>query len=98
MFEGLRHSGPTAEDEQSGVPSRFISDVLTVDQITIWMLDNGSMVLVQFVSAAVAIGLLEPVCVCGDLPDAPSNLGRDEENPGACCHGRTATPRRSSSA
>jgi ABC-type multidrug transport system fused ATPase/permease subunit len=68
MFEGLRHRGATDGEEQSGIPSRFISDVLTVDQITVWMLDTGSMVVVQFISAAVAIGLLEPVALAVMLP------------------------------
>jgi ABC-type multidrug transport system fused ATPase/permease subunit len=68
MFDGLRHRGTTDEEDQSGIPSRFISDVLTVDQITVWMLDTGSMVLVQFISAAVAIGLLEPVALAVMFP------------------------------
>jgi ABC-type multidrug transport system fused ATPase/permease subunit len=68
MFEGLRRRGRITDEEQSGIPSRFISDVLTVDQITVWMLDNGSMVLVQFISAAVAIGLLEPVALAVIFP------------------------------
>ncbi len=68
MFEGLRRRGATDDEEQSGIPSRFISDVLTVDQITVGMLDTGSMVLVQFVSATVAIGLLEPVALAVIFP------------------------------
>ena len=68
MFDGLRRRGTFDDEEKSGLPSRFISDVLTADQITILMLDTGSMVLVQFVSAAVAIGLLEPVGLAVMLP------------------------------
>ena len=68
MFAGLRRRGITDDDELSGMPSRFISDVLTVDQVTVWMLDTGSMVVVQFVSAAVAIGLLEPVTLAVIFP------------------------------
>ena len=68
MFDGLRRRGVREDEEQSGIPSRFISDVLTVDQITVWMLDNGSMVVVQFVSAVVAIGLLEPVTLAVIFP------------------------------
>jgi ABC-type multidrug transport system fused ATPase/permease subunit len=68
MFDGLRHRGASGDEEQSGIPSRFISDVLTVDQITVGLLDTGSMVLVQFVSAAVAIGLLEPVALAVIFP------------------------------
>lgn len=67
MFAGLRRRVAT-DEEESGIASRFISDVLTVDQITVWLLDTGSMVLVQFISAAVAIGLLEPVALAVMLP------------------------------
>jgi ABC-type multidrug transport system fused ATPase/permease subunit len=67
MFDGLRRREATDEDT-SGIPSRFISDVLTVDQITVWMLDTGSMVLVQCISGAVAIGLLEPVTLAVVFP------------------------------
>lgn len=68
MFDGLRRRGVSEDEELSGIPSRFISDVLTLDQVTIWMLDTGSMVLVQFVSAAVAIALLEPVTLAVIFP------------------------------
>jgi ABC-type multidrug transport system fused ATPase/permease subunit len=68
MFDGLRRRGVIEDDDQSGIASRFISDVLTVDQITVGMIDTGSMVLVQFISAAVAIGLLEPVALAVALP------------------------------
>lgn len=68
MFDGLRRKGPAESEELNGIPSRFISDVLTVDQVTVWMLDTGSMVLVQFVSGVVAIGLLEPVALAVMLP------------------------------
>jgi ABC-type multidrug transport system fused ATPase/permease subunit len=68
MFDGLRHRAASDDEEQSGIPSRFISDVLTVDQITVGLLDTGSMVLVQFLSAAIAIGLLEPVALAVIFP------------------------------
>lgn len=67
MFDGLRRKG-SIDDDESGIPSRFISDVLTVDQVTVGLLDTGSMVLVQFISAAVAIGLLEPVALAVMVP------------------------------
>jgi hypothetical protein len=68
MFDGLRHRAASDDEEQSGIPSRFISDVLTVDQITVGLLDTGSMVLVQFLSAAIAIGLLDPVALAVIFP------------------------------
>jgi ABC-type multidrug transport system fused ATPase/permease subunit len=61
MFDGARRRGVIDDKEGSGLPSRFISDVLTVDQITVSILDTGSMLLVELISAAVAIALLEPV-------------------------------------
>lgn len=67
MFDGLRRRGASDED-QAGVASRFISDVLALDQITVGFLDTGSMVLVQFVSATVAIGILEPVTLAVMAP------------------------------
>jgi ABC-type multidrug transport system fused ATPase/permease subunit len=68
MFDGLRSRGAGDEEESSGIPSRFISDVLTVDQTSVLLLDTGSMVLVQFVSAIVVIGMLEPVTLAVILP------------------------------
>jgi ABC-type multidrug transport system fused ATPase/permease subunit len=61
MLDGVRRRGAGDEEESSGIPSRFISDVLTVDQITVSILDTGSMLLVEFISAAVAIAALAPV-------------------------------------
>ncbi len=68
MFDGLRRSDAELESELSGIPSRFISDVLTVDQVTVGLLDTGSMVVVQFVSAVVAVGILEPVTLAAIFP------------------------------
>jgi ABC-type multidrug transport system fused ATPase/permease subunit len=59
MFEGARKIPSIDEDEQSGLPSRFISDAETVG-VTVTLLDSGSMQLVEFVSAIVVIGLLSP--------------------------------------
>jgi ABC-type multidrug transport system fused ATPase/permease subunit len=60
MFDGVR-ARPAVVDDPSGIPSRFISDAQTLDSITVSLLDSGSMVAVEFASAAVAIGLLEPL-------------------------------------
>jgi ABC-type multidrug transport system fused ATPase/permease subunit len=69
MFEGVRRRGARSDDEESsGIPSRFISDVLTLDRVTLSLLDTGSMVLVQFISAVVAIGMLEPVTLAVIFP------------------------------
>jgi ABC-type multidrug transport system fused ATPase/permease subunit len=68
MFDGLRRRGLREGEESGGVPSRFISDVLTLDRVTVSLLDTGSMVLVQFISAVVAVGLLEPVTLAVIFP------------------------------
>ena len=59
MFEGLRRYPSTNEEEQSGLSSRFISDAETVGVI-VSVLDSGSMLLVEFTSAVVVLGLLSP--------------------------------------
>jgi ABC-type multidrug transport system fused ATPase/permease subunit len=68
MFEGLRRRDTSGSEDTSGIPSRFISDVLTLDRVTVSMLDTGSQVIVQFVSATVAISLLEPVTLAVIVP------------------------------
>ena len=68
MFEGVRRRRERESRDLSGIPSRFISDVLTLDQITVSIFDTGSMLLVEFVSAAVAIALLEPVALAVIFP------------------------------
>jgi ABC-type multidrug transport system fused ATPase/permease subunit len=67
MFDGFRRHDGEGEDS-SGIPSRFISDVLTLDQITVGILDSGSMLLVELVSAAVAIATLEPIALAVIFP------------------------------
>lgn len=68
MFAGLRRQGAIRDEAASGIPARFISDVLTLDQITVSLLDTGSMVVVQFLSAIVAIALLKPLVLAVVLP------------------------------
>jgi ABC-type multidrug transport system fused ATPase/permease subunit len=68
MFDGVRRRQADEQGDLSGVSSRFISDVVTLDQITLAILDTGSMLLVEFVSAAVAIALLEPVALAVIFP------------------------------
>jgi ABC-type multidrug transport system fused ATPase/permease subunit len=68
MFAGLRLRGTGDGEDSAGIPSRFISDVLTLDQVTVALLDTGSMVVVQFVSAVVAVALLEPVTLAVIFP------------------------------
>jgi len=63
MFDGAKRRITRYGDEGSGVSSRFISDVETVERLTVSVLDVGSMMLVEFGSALVALGLLEPLTV-----------------------------------
>jgi ABC-type multidrug transport system fused ATPase/permease subunit len=67
MFDGIRRRR-SADSDLSGIPSRFISDAQTLDSITVSILDTGSMVLVEFASAAVAIYLLEPLTLAVIVP------------------------------
>jgi ABC-type bacteriocin/lantibiotic exporter with double-glycine peptidase domain len=59
MFEGARRPSAIDEDEQSGLPSRFISDAETAG-ILVTLLDSGAMQVVEFTSAIVVLGLLAP--------------------------------------
>jgi hypothetical protein len=67
MFDGVRRTH-SPDADPSGIPARFISDAQTLDSITVSILDTGSMLLVEFVSAAVAIGLLEPLALAVIFP------------------------------
>jgi ABC-type bacteriocin/lantibiotic exporter with double-glycine peptidase domain len=42
------------------LPSRFISDAETLEQVTLYLLDSGIMMLVSFAMALVAIEILQP--------------------------------------
>jgi ABC-type multidrug transport system fused ATPase/permease subunit len=59
MFAGALRRSRKGEDI-TGLPSRFISDAETLEQITLYLLDSGSMLLVAFASGLVTIGLLQP--------------------------------------
>jgi ABC-type multidrug transport system fused ATPase/permease subunit len=68
MFEGARRRRSIDEDEQRGLPSRFISDAETVGVI-VSVLDSGSMQLVEFASAVVVLGLLAPWTTAVIVPE-----------------------------
>jgi ABC-type multidrug transport system fused ATPase/permease subunit len=67
MFDGAKRRPPGGDDE-SGLPSRFISDVETVERLTVSVLDVGSMMLVEFGSALVIVGLMEPLTLLVIVP------------------------------
>ena len=56
MFDGAMRR-PAAEGEGEGLPSRFVSDVETFERITVYLLDTGSMLVVELVTALVVLGL-----------------------------------------
>ena len=68
MFDGAKRRRVADDDEASGLPSRFISDVETVERLTVSVLDVGSMMLVEFGSALVAIALVEPLTLVVTVP------------------------------
>lgn len=59
MFEGALARARRGENT-GGVPSRFISDAEALERATLSILDTGAMLGVEFVSALVALGTLEP--------------------------------------
>ncbi len=59
MFEGAILRVQAGQDV-TGLPSRFISDAETLEQVTLYLLDSGIMMLVSFGMALVAIELLQP--------------------------------------
>lgn len=67
MFAGARRRAKRGDDT-SGLSSRFISDAETIEHITLSVLDAGAMALVEFVSAFVALVILEPWSAVGSLP------------------------------
>ena len=59
MFAGARRGRGDGE-RTAGLPARFISDAETLEWITLSILDRGAMHVVEFVSALVALWILEP--------------------------------------
>ena len=51
-----------------GVSARFISDAETIERITLAVLDSSIMLAVEFVSALVVIGVLEPISLAATAP------------------------------
>ena len=55
-------------DDTAGLPSRFISDAETLERATLAILDSGVMLAVEFVSAIVALAVLEPWALAAVAP------------------------------
>lgn len=67
MFAGaLRRSGD--EGDTAGLVSRFISDAETLEQVTMSLIDSGTMLVVEFASALVAVALLQPGALVVIIP------------------------------
>lgn len=71
MFDGAMRRSQGGEDV-TGLPSRFISDAATLEQVTLYLLDSGVMMLVSFGMALIAIEILQPWSV---LVVAPALAG-----------------------
>jgi ABC-type multidrug transport system fused ATPase/permease subunit len=67
MFAGARR-GHAGAERRTGVASRFISDAETLELITLSILDRGAMQVVEFVSAMVALAILDPWTIVVVLP------------------------------
>ena len=59
MFAGALRMSRSGQDTV-GLSSRFISDAETFEQVTLYLIDSGSMALVSFATALVAIAFLQP--------------------------------------
>jgi ABC-type multidrug transport system fused ATPase/permease subunit len=68
MFDGASRRSPVELRAAGGLPSRFISDAETIEQVTVSLLDTGSMLIVEFVSAFVALAVLEPLTAAVAAP------------------------------
>ena len=67
MFAGaLRRSGDGGDT--AGLASRFISDAETLEQVTMSLIDSGTMLVVEFASALVAVALLQPGAIVVTIP------------------------------
>ena len=69
MFRGaLRRRTVASAEQTAGMPSRFISDAETLEQMTLALLDRGLMQIVEFVGALTALAVLEPWTVAVVVP------------------------------
>lgn len=63
MFAGVTRRPLAERLPREGLPSRFISDAETLERVTIYVLDTGSMLVVELGAALVALGVMEPWAV-----------------------------------
>jgi ABC-type multidrug transport system fused ATPase/permease subunit len=60
MFDGAMRRMPQDRRDAEGLPARFVSDVEAFERVTVYLLDTGSMLLVELATALVVLGLMEP--------------------------------------
>ena len=60
MFDGVTQGRRQERIDTEGLPSRFISDVETLEHVTVELLDTGAMLVVELGTALVLLGLFEP--------------------------------------
>ena len=68
MFDGVMRRPVSDRLDTEGLPSRFVSDVETVERITVYALDTGSMLIVELGTALVVLGLMEPWAILVVVP------------------------------
>jgi ABC-type multidrug transport system fused ATPase/permease subunit len=68
MYDGVRRRPVTDPGAAEGLPARFVSDAETFEQVTVYALDTGSMLLVELGAALVLLGVLEPWAIAVVAP------------------------------
>jgi ABC-type multidrug transport system fused ATPase/permease subunit len=60
MYDGVMRRPQRDRQGVEGLPARFVSDAETFERVTVYVLDTGSMLAVELVTALVALGVYEP--------------------------------------
>ena len=68
MYDGVKRRPVTDPEAAEGLPARFVSDAETFEQVTVYALDTGSMLLVELGAALVLLGVLEPWAIAVVAP------------------------------
>jgi ABC-type multidrug transport system fused ATPase/permease subunit len=68
MFDSVTATPAAERPDVDGLPSRFVSDVETFERVTVYLLDTGSMLLVELGTALIVLGLMEPWAIVVVVP------------------------------
>jgi ABC-type multidrug transport system fused ATPase/permease subunit len=68
MYDGVKRRPVADAEAVEGLPARFVSDAETFEQVTVYALDTGSMLLVELGAAVVLLGVLEPWAIAVVAP------------------------------